>query len=480
MLFLVRTAIWPDVQQHAWSQPFLLLDPLSAWIGGIAGRAFSVRLLWPLVLILPTVLLGRFFCGWICPVGSLQQWSAGMRPKSALSKTRNANRYRPSQPAKYYLLLAGAVASVFGLGLLAWIDPLVLLTRSAGISLLPQAASHKFTAVAQPHYWAGLFVLAGFVFLLAASLYVTRFWCRLLCPLGALLGVFSRCSPLRLRKNDETCSHCDRCIADCQGGGDPEPGADWRHGECHLCLHCVTSCPHNCLRFSFAPQPSQQGLRLDRAKRASLVAILTGVAAIPLVRAQSLLGKSTRLAAVRPPGAQDETELLARCVRCGECIRLCPNHALQPAISEAGAIGFWSPMLTPKIGYCDPECVLCTQVCPTGAIHELTVTQKGWTETPDRAMAPVRLGLARYDRNRCLPWTQEQECSVCMESCPVTPKAIFLEQAAASYGQGPATRVSRPRIDPERCVGCGACVCACPLDAPAVSIFGNGSEPMRP
>jgi polyferredoxin len=476
LLFLVRTTAWTSTQGHGWPHPFLLLDPLPAWIGGLAGRAYSARIFWPLALILPTLLLGRFFCGWICPMGALQQWIAGMRPRSARLKTRDSNRYRLWQRTKYSLLMAGGVASVFGIGILAWIDPLVLLTRAAGIGFLPQAASHKFVAAAQPHYGAGLIVLAGFVLLLAASLLVTRLWCRLLCPLGAMLGVLARWSPLRLHKDESACSHCGRCTASCQGGDDPVPGADWCHEECHLCMSCVASCPHHCLRFSFAPQHSRHEVRLDRAKRASLVAIVSGLAAIPVAHAQSLLGRRARPTVVRPPGAQDEAELLARCVRCAECIRLCPNHALQPAILEAGAMGFWSPMLMPKIGYCDPECVLCSQVCPTGAIAALTVAQKGWTNAPDRAKEPIRLGLARYDRNRCLPWAKEQECSVCMESCPVMPKAICVERATAV---SQAIRVARPRIATEICVGCGACVSACPLDSPAVEIYGIESETMH-
>jgi ferredoxin len=137
-------------------------------------------------------------------------------------------------------------------------------------------------------------------------------------------------------------------------------------------------------------------------------------------------------------------------------------------------------MLAPKIGYCDPACVLCTQVCPTGAIHALTVAQKGWVDVPDRTNHPVRLGLARYDRSRCLPWAKDQECTVCIESCPVAPKAIFIDQAAAASPQNQAMRVNRPQIDTEKCVGCGACVSACPLDAPAVEIFNSPSEPLRP
>ena len=138
-------------------------------------------------------------------------------------------------------------------------------------------------------------------------------------------------------------------------------------------------------------------------------------------------GRDERL--VRPPGALDETDFLARCIRCGECMKVCPNNALQPALTEAGLEGLWTPVLTSRIGYCEPSCVLCSEVCPTGAIWKLTPQEKGWVVGVGQGnAAPVRLGTAFYDRGRCLPWAMATDCIVCQEWCPVSPKAIYLQE----------------------------------------------------
>ena len=99
---------------------------------------------------------------------------------------------------------------------------------------------------------------------------------------------------------------------------------------------------------------------------------------VPLLRANTALGKSRDERLIRPPGALDETDFLSRCIRCGECMKVCPNNSLQPAFAEAGLEGIWTPTLTPRIGYCEPSCVLCSEVCPTGAIWKISPQEKGW------------------------------------------------------------------------------------------------------
>ncbi len=110
-------------------------------------------------------------------------------------------------------------------------------------------------------------------------------------------------------------------------------------------------------------------------------------------------------------------------------MKVCPNNALHPAFSEAGWEGIWTPVLVPRVGYCEPSCTLCGQVCPTGAIWEFTSQEKGWA-VPSRPTAetrPIRLGTAFYDRGRCLPWAMATDCIVCEEWCPTSPKAVYLQ-----------------------------------------------------
>ena len=141
---------------------------------------------------------------------------------------------------------------------------------------------------------------------------------------------------------------------------------------------------------------------------------------------------------------------------------------------EAGIEGLWTPVVAPRIGYCEPGCLLCGQVCPTGAIWEFTGKEKGWV---GGARDPIRLGTAFYDRSRCLPWAMSTECMVCEEWCPTTPKAIYLRAAEAFDSSGRAVAVRQPYVDPARCVGCGACEYACPVkDRPAIYVTAIGES----
>ncbi len=441
----------------------------------VAGRTFYYGLLWSLLILLPTLFLGRFFCGWICPMGGLNQILSriGSEPRRR-KRMIAASRYKKWQATKYVLLIVGLVAALYRSNMVSWIDPLSWLVRSMGLSVLPTAASRKYFVVYQPHYGSSLLLCAVCVALLAMNLRVTRFWCRALCPLGALLGMASRWSILELHKDSTSCTRCNRCLIDCQGGDDPIGGAPWHKAECHLCLNCIPACPHGALRFRFfgkAPETARTSL----PRRKALAAVAVGMIAVPILRAQTLLGERRNERLIRPPGALREAAFLARCIRCGECMRVCPNNALQPTLAEAGLGGLWSPAVLPKIGYCESNCVLCTEICPTGAIQKLTLQEKGWTPESGQRAVPVRLGIAVYDRRRCLPWATDTECVVCVEWCPVVPKAIYVEDAKVVDAEGKSLTLKQPHVDLDRCVGCGACEFACPLqEYPGVYVTSVG------
>ncbi len=455
---------------------FFNVDPLAALVAGLAGHALCLWLVWSLLILIPTLFLGRFFCGWICPVGSLHQFLGGIRSKSMQRRTRIAsNRYKTWQTTKYFLLIAGLFAALCRSSMVGWMDPFSLMVRSMGLSILPAAASKKYYVVHQQHYWLSLLSAIIILALLAMNLRITRFWCRALCPLGALLGLAARWSGLRLHKDPSTCNMCRRCLISCQGGDDPIGGAPWRKAECHLCLNCVEACPHGSLQFRFLPSQSKV-VETSLTRRKTLAAMLTGLAVVPMLRAQNLLGKSSNERLIRPPGALHETDFLSRCIRCGECIGVCPNHALQATFIEAGMEGLWSPALTPKIGYCEPGCVRCTQVCPTGAIRILTSSEKGWAAEASAVSTPLRIGTAVYDRQLCLPWAKATECVVCVEWCPVVPKAIYVESATVVDAEGKPQRLQQPHVDTSRCVGCGACEYACPLQEQAAVYVTSAGE----
>ena len=130
------------------------------------------------------------------------------------------------------------------------------------------------------------------------------------------------------------------------------------------------------------------------------------------------------------------------------CMKVCITNGLQPVIFESGLEGIWTPRLVPEIGYCEYQCTLCGNVCPTGAIPSLTLEKK----------KRVRLGTAEIDRSICIAWAENKGCIVCEEHCPVSDKAIKLIE----YRIDADKTVLRPYVDPRLCVGCGICQNKCP------------------
>ena len=486
---------------------FFQLDPLIAVSNLFGSHRLNSGLWLALLIFVPTLFLGRFFCSWICPMGTLNHLVSAVPSSSKRGKAGiEANRYKSWQTLKYYVLAAGLCGALFGTGVIGWLDPFSVLVRSWGLSFLPaygylnQNATRPLEsssspllqsvgemlyglmrAVAQsqsqPHFRQALAFGLIMIAILAANLLVTRAWCRALCPLGGLLGVISGFSFLRLRKSSAACNHCNLCLKHCQGGDDPIEGAMWRKSECHLCLNCVNACPHNSLAFRFGLERSQEisGPNLDR--RQTLSSLGAGIVILPLLRSSTKLSAENHERLLRPPGSLEEEDFLSHCIRCGNCMKMCPNNSLQPALFEAGVEGLWTPLVVPRVGSCAPECVLCSQVCPTAAITRITSHEKGWKAEASSAVVPIRIGTAFYDRGRCLPWAMATDCQVCERACPVIPKAIYMQSAEVVNSQGSSITVKQPHLDPKQCVGCGACENSCPLhERPAIYVTSIGES----
>ena len=494
---------------------FLEADPLAALSTALATGTLYRGLLWSLVILVPTFFFGRFFCGWICPLGTLNHFVGSLRSEKKRGKALiESNRYKPWHATKYYVLAVVLLAAAFGSLVAGLVDPISLTVRSLSLSILPAVnyAAGSLLDLLYDSPWAALrrvadvlqFLMQGtlasfkqpyfrqaaliglvFVGLLAINLRVTRFWCRALCPLGALLGLSSRWSLLHLTKDPARCDQCNLCLVGCQGGDDPIPGPKWRKAECHLCFNCVGRCPTSGIAFTLGRPPSAETMmeapQLQRRKL--LTGVVAGAALVPLLRSTTGFAVESQSLLIRPPGALDETHFLERCIRCGECMKVCPNNALHPTLTEAGLEGLWTPVLVPRVGYCEPNCVLCGTVCPTGAIWEITVAQKLGKAPGDNAAAaagesqPIRIGTAFYDQGRCLPWAMATDCIVCEEWCPTSPKAIYLVTADVLDAGQVTKTVRQPHVDPKRCIGCGACEYACPVkDRPAVYVTSVGES----
>ncbi len=460
---------------------FLEVDPLVAIATAITTHAVYQALVWALVLIVPTLFLGRFFCNWICPMGIVLQFTGWLFNHGKPEKERiDANRYRPLFQFKYYVLGFVLAAALFGSLQNGLLDPIPTLHRSFTVGVLPLADMATEGIYVRPHLHQFTWLAGGlFVFLLVMNLVIPRFFCRTLCPLGALLGVLSRFSLFRIDRDVARCTDCDLCLKSCEGASDPH--SSLRKSECFVCFNCIEDCPEDALSFAWLPQahsPERGGevVGPDVQRRRVAFAAAAGAIFYGFSRASGDHSKNFRPEVIRPPGSVAENEFLERCIKCDQCIRVCPTNVLQPAAFEAGLEGLWTPIMNMRMGYCELNCTLCGQVCPTGAIQKISIEQKLGAGSYAE-LGPVVVGTAFYNRGRCLPWAMDTPCVVCEEVCPVSPKAIFTRDVEVVDRWGETLTLERPYIDPTRCIGCGICEHECPVvDDRAVYVTAVGES----
>jgi len=470
---------------------FFRFDPLAAFGTMLAARQWLPHLALAIVTVGAALVLGRVWCGWICPLGTLLGWF----------RFRSARRPAPRVPprlrgVKYVLLGVIAVMAALGSLTLLVLDPIALLTRTFTTSLIPGfdyvvgavekavvdwgPASGAVTwvedhfrgtvlPVYQPHYAQGVAIFLVFLAVVLLNVFADRFWCRYLCPLGALLGLVAKVQVLRPLVGDG-CNGCNACVRACRvdaieasaGGSGEAAGARARvvTSECTMCLDCLVACPeHEAMSFGPALKPGPWAA-YDPGRRQFLAAAAIGVGAV------ALLGTSVARAVkspglIRPPGAQDEGAFLSRCLRCSECMKVCPTSGLQPSLGQGGLEALWSPVLASRLGYCDYSCTACGHVCPSGAIPKLGLGDK----------RKQVLGVAVIDRNRCLPWASNTPCIVCQEMCPIPDKAIVLSgQHLITRPDGTQDYLARPRVVAKRCIGCGICEYKCPVEGTAAIV----------
>jgi MauM/NapG family ferredoxin protein len=273
----------------------------------------------------------------------------------------------------------------------------------------------------------------------------SHFWCRYLCPLGGLLGLISKFTFIRHRVDTNKCISCRKCSTICPTGAirpDKDFSADT--AECTVCLKCMESCPTRAISFEKYRNASYQQ---DSTRRWFLYSLGAAAIMAAFIRFLPAAAKTTDRI-VRPPGSSEES-LLNQCIRCGECMKICPTSVIQPSPTVNGA-KLWTPVLKTRLGYCDYSCNSCGVICPTGAITSLTLEEK----------RKAVIGVARIDRTRCITWVEGRDCIVCEEMCPVPEKAIRLGGGGQGKGSGGGRH---PQVIEDLCIGCGICEYQCPV-----------------
>ncbi len=447
---------------------FLQMDPGLIFITAISGRIILLSFIPAAIVMITGPFIGRVFCGYICPMGTTLDGTDALfdvKNKPYLFSKNLLN-------IKYIVLVFLMGSALFGVSYVFFASPLSLITRFYGLVLFPVISflskevldlvrplgdvldinSISFAQVRTIRFATQFFILFFFIAIFCMVKFSTRFWCRYLCPSGALLALASK-SPLIRRQVSDKCTQCGKCTRECPMSAiEIENPENAFHSECIVCRTCEEICPEKAVSFGLSKYNKDIPSNIFSPKRRQLIStglIGAGTAVMSLTGLNSLYGKpgEGQVGAkdlVRPPGAVPEMNFLSRCVRCGECMTACPSNTLQPIWLTAGFPAMFSPAITPRRGFCDPQCHECANVCPTDAIRSIGKLDRIWAKT----------GTAQIIRGKCLAWEFEKSCMVCDEVCPYD---------AIEFLNKKGSKVPVPHVMENKCAGCGYCEHFCPV-----------------
>ena len=465
------------------------------------GQGFGWLSIGCLAVIALTLLFGRVYCAMLCPLGVLMDFSAW------LARRTGRKRKLPYRPGKTWIRTLVVAVCIVGfiagtLLPLSLLDPYSVFGKIVSAVLRPPIAwlNHTISATGliqpvnvSPVSWIAAGVGLG-IFLLVIIAAVTRgrLWCNTACPVGAVLGFFSKHSLFRLQIADSACIGCSMCERVC-----PAQCIDFRnhridHSRCVMCLDCVTSCRKSGIHLKAAFPWQGRGSDASGECLADGVSVSAksstahslgpfGKRSLPTTSRRIFLAASALIpvaalgqrrhresrresededcgddcrtcpnclnqhnkTAVLPPGAKSLEHFQHHCTACQLCVTNCPEQVLRPSITQHGLSGFLQPYQDFETSFCSYNCSDCSQICPTGAISPISVEER----------KTVRTGKAKFFRGRCVVFTNGTSCGACNEHCPT--QAVHM----VPWKNG----LTIPKVDPDLCIGCGGCEFICPV-----------------
>lgn len=465
---------------------------LHTWLGWMAKVQFLPAVLamnFGIVaaLIILTLLFGRVYCSVICPLGIMQDIFSWMRGK--LEK-KDRFRFRYS-PAKTWLRYALLVLFIIGLALGAHSIVLLIAPYSAygriaanlfaplyqwGNNLLAwiseRADSYAFYSVDVWIRSVSTFIIAVLTLVVTGVLAWRngRTWCNTVCPVGSLLGLFSRFSLFAPVIDTEKCRNCGLCGKQCKASCIDTKEHKIDYSRCVACMDCIDTCKDGALKYQYRwSRKTTSSVHTDQGRRAFLVSgAIAGTALAAKAQEMKVDGgyadvsradKPERQTPLVPAGSLSLKNFSDHCVACQLCVSACPNHVLRPSTDLHTLM---QPEMSYERGYCRPECTTCSDLCPAGAIRPVSIEEK----------SSIQIGHVVVNLDLCVVNTDNVKCGNCARHCPAG--------AIRMVRKDPEDKDSLmiPTVNEERCIGCGACENLCPA-RPLTAIHVEGHEVHR-
>ncbi len=418
-----------------------------------------------LVLII-TLLFGRVYCSTLCPLGILQDIL--IRLVKWKSRHRRFRFIKPIYSVHYGLLLVTAIAaltgslillnilepfSYFGRILSNLVNPSVILANNAAGYILSVFGLFSIFPIQLLHVNIVSLLVSGSSLGLIVYLSYTRgrWFCNLLCPAGAFLGLLSRVSLFRIVIDENNCKDCGLCERVCKANCIQSSSKEIDFPACIGCFNCLDVCPTAGMSYSRRRKKSSGPLlQIDTKRRKVLASFFLPMVGLLLPgqgRDSSASAEIngffvSRKHPVSPPGSANVERFSSLCTACHLCVSSCPTQVLYPSAFDYGLAGILQPKMNYDASYCNFDCVICGNVCPTGAILPLSMEIKKETQ----------IGKATFIKDDCIVVSKKKDCGACAEHCPT--KAVKMV---------PYEKLMLPEVNNELCVGCGACDHACPV-----------------
>jgi len=429
-------------------------------------------------VLLLTFLFGRVYCSTICPLGILQDIT--IRISKRLNRRRRFQFKKPFYTIHYIIFIFTVVLAFFGSMILLnlfepfsnygrilanLVGPSFILANNTLVDILGLFGIFFLFQIPLLHVniisvIASLFFLSLILYL---SYYHGRLFCNLLCPAGALLGIISRFSIFRIVIDENNCKECGLCERVCKANCINSDSKEIDFAACVGCFNCIDACPTVGMSYEGRWKKSSNILPIvDEGRRKVLKTYILPALGLllPEINKDSSVGinqmrfDESHRYPISPPGSISVDHFSSRCTACHLCISSCPTQVLFPSFLDYGIAGIFQPKMNYTASYCNFDCVICGQVCPTGAILPLDINIK----------KQVQIGKAYFAKDDCIVVTKKRDCGACSEHCPT--KAVKM----VPYEQ----RLVVPEVDDKICIGCGACEHACPTQ-PRKAIYVNSN-----